>query len=71
MTNENMKREDTFYGYTHQQIREMDVWFRKNNLSWEILDQRYRDGIEVGRKIENEIIQQHLEDLMKSNGGLK
>jgi len=47
--NEEQRARETFHGYTLAQIRQMDVWFRSRNLSWQILDEHLRRGYELGR----------------------
>lgn len=57
---------ETFFGYTFRQIRQMDIWFRSNNLSWQILNEKYKEGFEAGVTADREIINSHLKALMES-----
>lgn len=52
------------YGYTIEQIRDLDRWRHQYNINPDLIGQTYKQGFEAGVKMAREQMQQALEDQM-------
>jgi hypothetical protein len=59
-----MQKEYSLYGYTIDQVRQMDVWMKKQNLTWEIISEKVQQGIQMGMNLENARWQGALNEIM-------